>query len=262
MADIFNTLLYKPLYNGLILITSAVPGADIGIAVIILTLAVKFILFPLAHTSTKTQAKMRLLEPEIKALKEKHSGDNKAQAEAMMELYKKHELNPFSGCLTVLIQLPVIFALYWVFFKGLKIDPSLISDGAHAAGIIPSSLLPKEALYSFVSPPEEIKIAFLGLIDMTKKSVLLALLAGATQYFQIKLAMPGKGGLPKPSGSFKEDLAASMRFQMRFVLPVFVAVFAYMISAAVALYWATSNLFSIGHELLVRKNMADERSGK
>jgi len=172
-----------------------------------------------------------------------------------MELYKKHGVNPFSGCVVLIIQLPIIIALYWVFFKGLKVDTSLISAAEYATGYIHTTLLNQELLYSFVHIPELIKINFLGLIDMTGKSAILAFLAGASQYFQIKLSMPGGDKKPslKSTGSLKDDLAQSMSFQMRYILPVFVAIFAYTISAAVALYWVTSNVFSICHELFVRR---------
>jgi len=255
IASIFNTVLYQPLYNGLIFLTSVVPGADVGIAVVLLTILVKAILFPFAHKSTKAQAALRVLEPEIKELKERHKDDKQEQARKTMELYARHGVSPFSGCLVLIIQLPIIIALYWVFFKGLKVDGSLISAADHAVGYIQSALLNQEILYSFVHIPDLIKINFLGIIDMTGKSISLALLAGISQYFQIKLSMPGEIGKMalKSTGSLKDDLAQSMKFQMRYILPVFVAVFAYSISAAVALYWVTSNVFTIGHELFVRR---------
>lgn len=254
----FNTVLYEPLYNGLIFLTTTIPGADIGIAVVILTLIVKFLLFPLAHKGIKTQAKMRTLEPEIKEVKEKHGDDRQKQAQEMMELYKKHGISPFSGCLPILIQLPIIIALYWVFFKGLQVDAAIVDSVAHMAGYIPREALNQESLYTFISLPEQIKVTFLGFIDMTDKSVLLALIAGISQFYQMKLAMPGDG---KPTlqstGSLKDDFAQNMRFQMRYVLPVFVAIIAYTISAAIALYWLTSNIFSICHELSVRRKAGE-----
>lgn len=253
MVILFNTFLYEPLYNGLILITSIIPGADIGIAVVLLTLIVKFALFPFSHKSTATQASMRTLEPKIKEIKDTYK-DLQQQAQKTMELYKAHGISPFSGCLTMLIQLPIIIALYWVFLKGIKIDTTLISAANHLSGYIPTSLLNQDILYSFVQVPETINIKFLGLIDMTDKSIILAALAGISQYFQIKLSMPGDEKLTMQStGSIKDDLARSLKVQMRYVLPAFVAIFAYTISAAVALYWSTSNIFMVAHELIVKK---------
>lgn len=257
ISSFFNTFLYEPLYNGLLFLVSILPGADLGVAVIILTIAVKFALLPLAHKTAKTQVKMKSLEPHLKEIKEKHAKDKQEQARQMMGLYKKHNVSPFSGIFAIFIQLPIIIALYWVFFKGLKVDPALLAATNHAAGDLPSSLLNHDILYPFVHIPEIIKVKFLGIIDLTGKSVFLAFLAGASQYIQIKLSMPkpaGESFLPKSTGSLKDDLAQNMSFQMRYILPVFVAIFAYSISAAVALYWAVSNIFAIVHEVIVRKD--------
>ena len=196
-----------------------------------------------------------MLEPEMKDLKEKHKDNKEEHARQMMELYKKHNVNPFSSCLAVLIQLPVILGLYWVFWKGLIIDPDLIDSFKQIPGYINTALLNQDILYSFVQMPEFIKSKLFGLVDMLDKSVFFALIAGVSQYYQIKLTMAKddeKFSL-QSSGSFKDDLAKSMKFQMRYILPVFVFVFAYSISAAIALYWATSNMFTITHEMIVRR---------
>ena len=132
------------------------------------------------------------------------------------------------------VKLQIIFALYWVFFKGIELNPNL--------------------LYSFVIFPDYINTLFLGIIDMHGKSISLALIAGVTQFYQIKLSMPPiqqeSSGTER---SFKDELAKSMSVQMRYIMPIMIAFIAYTISSAVALYWVTSNCFSIGHELFVRR---------
>ncbi|MCI0533478.1 YidC/Oxa1 family membrane protein insertase [bacterium] len=237
MTSFFDAIFFNPLYNALIFLIDIVPWGDIGIAIIILTLVVKIILMPLSHKSVRTQAVMRNLEPELKKIREKYASDKKKQAECTMELYKKHGVNPFGGCLLIIIQIPIILALYWVFLKGFEIQ--------------------EDILYSFVAAPETHNTLFLGLIDMEKKSLLLALFAGISQYFQVRLSMPDTGEKGAASSSkslnFQEEFAKSMRVQMKYGLPVFVAIIAYTISAAIALYWFVSNLFSIGHELYVRR---------
>ena len=259
MTNLFNTVIYEPLYNGLIFLTSIIPGADLGIAIILLTLIVKFAILPITHKSTKTQVKMKLLEPEMKSLRDKHKDNKEEQARQMMDLYKKHKVNPFSSCLGLLIQLPIIIGLYWVFWKGLQVNVDIALSVEHIPGYINSKILNNDILYSFVHIPDFLRVEFLGFINMTGKSVFLALLAGITQYIQIKMSMgeDGEKFSLQSSGSFKDDLAKSMKFQMRYILPVFVFVFAYSISSAVALYWVTSNVFTIGHEFLVRKKTED-----
>lgn len=234
IGNIFNAVLYQPLLNGLIFLVSVVPYGDIGLAVIILTLFVKVVLFPFSHKSIKTQRQMKEVEPEVKKIKEKYSKDKQEQARKVMELYQQHKLNPFSGCLFFIIQMPLIIALYWVFWKGL-------SNGVDV-----------KLLYSFVPAPESVNFNFLGFIDMMGKSYFLAALAGISQYFQLQLSLPPTPPTKESGGSFKDEFARNFAFQMKYMFPVFVFFISYTISAPVALYWAVSNIFMIVHELIVR----------
>lgn len=236
ISDLFFTILYQPIYNSLVFLVAFMPFHDIGLAVVIVTLFVKFVLFPLTHKTTKTQASIKIIEPEINKIKEEYKDDKQEQSKKVMELYKQHGINPFSGCVLFLIQFPIIIALYWVFWKGLE------------GGINP------EQLYGFVSIPQNISTSFLGIIDISDKSIFLAALAGISQYFQMKLSLPPtpkKEVGEKPS--FKDDFKKSFNLQMRYGLPVLVFFIAYTISAVIALYWLTANLFSISHELLVKR---------
>lgn len=233
ITQIWDIALYKPLLNILALLVSVVPWGDVGIAVIILTILVKTALFPLSQKSIEGQAKMNLLAPELKKIKE--SGLSKEeQAKKTFELYKIHKTNPFSGCLLILIQLPIIFALYYVFYKGINFDSNY--------------------LYSFVKVPENINMNFLGIVDISAKNLLfLAILTGVSQFFQAYF-------MPKPpvstggdKGSFQDSFAKSMNMQMKYVFPFIVAFIAYSLSGAVALYWITSNVFAIGQQLYANK---------
>jgi len=236
MIELFNIAIYNPLYNALFFIINTIPGANLGLAIIILTIIVKAVLLPLTHKSVASQAKIKEIDPEVREVKEKYKENKQEQAKKIMELYKKHGVNPFSGCFAVVIQIPVVLGLFYVFFKGLEaMDPSI--------------------LYSFIEMPIDINVVFLGFIILTGKSALLAFFAGATQYVQIKLSMPPipPKNKDKKEISFKDELARGMNMQMRYVLPGIIFFVAYSISAAVALYWITSNLFSVAHELYVKR---------
>lgn len=231
LTNIWNTFLYAPLVNALAFLVSIIPGGDVGLAVILLTLLVKIALFPLSQRSIESQAKMNLLAPELKKIKE--SGVSKEeQAKKTFELYKIHKTNPFSGCLLVIIQIPIIFALYYVFFKGINFDGTL--------------------LYSFVHIPEHINMNFLGILDIGGKSLVLAILAGVSQYFQAHF-MPKPQTTGDGTGSFQENFAKSMHTQMKYVFPFVIGFIAYSVSGAVALYWVTSNVFAIGQQIYVNK---------
>ena len=212
-----------------------------GIAVILLTILVKIILFPLSQKSIESQAAMGLLAPELNKIKT-NGASKEEQARLTFELYKKYKTNPFSGCLLVLIQIPIIFALYYVFFKGIDFQNGL--------------------LYSFIDVPEKMNMLFLGLIDISQKSFVLAILAGVSQYFQAYF-MPQPASSAASAGSFAESFGKSMHMQMKYIFPVFIFVILYTdflgvsLSGAVALYWITNNIFSIGQQIYVDKKRDD-----
>ena len=235
MKTLWNAILYKPLANALIFLIGIV-GGDVGIALIILTVLVKLAMFPLTQKSIKSQVSMREIEPELKKIKDQKLS-REEESRKTMELYRLKKVNPFSGCLVLLIQFPIIIALYQVFLKGLKNLSDL-------------------SLYSFVHLPEHVNTMFLGLIDMSGKSLVLAILAGLSQFIQMQIVMPKKQNIdPTVQKGFREQLSHNMQFQMKYFMPVFVGFIAYGISAAVALYWVTSNIVTIIQEILVRRKL-------
>jgi YidC/Oxa1 family membrane protein insertase len=246
MQSLWNTLFYQPIYNMLVFLINNVTAGDIGFAIIILTIIVKLILFPLAKKSISSQIYMKKLEPELKKIKDLYPSKEE-QARKQFELYKTYGVNPFSGCLVVILQIPVIFALYYVFIN-FKIEADM--------------------LYSFVPLPENINSVFLGIFDLTTKSshsFVLAFLAGISQYIQGHLASPKKvSGEVEVSEvpTLKDQIAASMQINIKYVLPVFIAFVAYTFSAGVAIYWITSNIFTIGQEWFVRNAIAKKDSIK
>ena len=233
LGNIWNAVLYHPLINALAFLVSIIPGGDVGVAVIVLTILVKIILFPLSQKSIESQAEMNILAPELNKIKT--SGASKEeQARLTFELYKQHKTNPFSGCLLVLVQIPIIFALYYVFYKGINFQTGL---------------------YSFVHAPAHMNMIFLGILDIGHKSLILAILAGVSQYLQAHY-MPKPAPFSTASGSvpsFQDSFTKSMNTQMKYVFPFIVAFIAYSISGAIALYWITSNLFMVGQQIYMKK---------
>lgn len=237
ISNLFHTFFYDPIYNGLIFLMSSFSWMDLGVAVILITVLVKLILFPLTKSSIKTQIKIKEIEPQMEEIKEKYKDNKEELAKQTMEVYSKNQINPFASFFLVLIQLPILFALYFVFLKGGLPDVNF------------------DILYSFIDAPKHIdNIRFLGLIDMTEKNLLLAILAGVSQFFQIKLVMPKLKEKSKKD-SMKDDLVRNMQLQMKYIMPVFIFFIAYGLLSVVALYWVTSNLFMIGQELYVRKSI-------
>jgi len=235
IQNLWSEILYRPLINALAFLVSVVPYGDMGISIIVLTLTVKIILFPFSQKTIESQAKVKKLEPELAKIQA--SGKTKEeQAKMTMELYKERKISPFSGCLPSLVQIPIILALYFVFYKGINFDSSV--------------------LYSFVSVPLKTNMLFLGFLDLGSKSIILAILAGISQFFiAFFQPKPEKKDIQNPikSASFQDNLTKSMNTQMKYVFPFVIAFIAYNISGAVALYWITSNIFTIGQQIYVLK---------
>lgn len=225
-------MFFEPLLNGLVLLVKNLPYHDMGLGIIILTIAVRFIILPFTHKATVTQVKMKKLEPALKEIKEKNKNNSQEQAKKTMELYKQHGINPISGVLTLFIQIPIIFALYKVFLGGVNFNA--------------------DHIYSFVIIPDFVNINFLGIFDLSQKGYIFPFLASLTQFFQMKLAIPPIKK-EETGNSFKDNLAKSMNVQMRYVMPVFVFFIGLKLSSAIALYWTTMNVFAIVHETIVRR---------
>lgn len=235
MSTVFHFIFFDPLYNLLVWLSGVLPYHSFGLAVIVVTLIVKLILLPLSHRATATQKAVKGLEGEIAALKEQHKNNREEQARQIMALYRSRGVNPLASLWIVLIQIPVVLALFWIFRQGLTVNHDL--------------------LYSFVIPPTSVN-PNLFIFNLAERSYILALLTGITQWLQIRFSLPPP--IPTSGPSFKNDFAKTMHFQMRYVLPVFVVIAASSLPSAVAVYWVTSNLFAIGQEWLMRRRATNQ----
>jgi len=240
--SIFNLILYQPLFNALILLYQYLPGHDFGIAIIVLTILIKIILYPLGAQGVKSQKVLSEIQPKIKEIQEKFKDDKEKQARATMELYKKEKINPFSGCLPLLIQLPILIALYRLFWRGF---------GENQFSL----------LYRFVSNPGQIDTTFLGIANLTQSAVVKAngvshllwpniaiiIGAGVAQFFQMKMLSSRQQSTKKNSADFSQ----MMQKQMLYFFPIFTVFILWRLPAAVALYWLVVALFSIVQQYFI-----------
>ena len=245
IGNIFNIVLYRPLYNAFIGFIGTFPWIDAGIVVILFTIVVKLILFPLSQKSVRSQIEMKKIQPAIDEIKLKYKDNKQEQALKTMALYKEKGVSPFSGIFLTLIQLPILIALYMVFYR-------------NSLGQIHM-----EMLYSFVHAPAHINTFFLGLFDITQKNTILAVVVALGQYLQIKYTMPATPAVKKTDGdkkdvSFQGELARSMSTQMKYVMPVFMFFIARSFASLVSLYLITSSIFAIGQELYMRRKIKKE----
>jgi YidC/Oxa1 family membrane protein insertase len=237
---LYNEALYRPLVNLLVGITAFIPGHNIGIAIVLVTLLVRLVLLPSslhqARMAQRNQKKMATIQAQLKKLKEEHKDDKTKLNAATMALYKEAGINPASGCLPLLIQFPVLIALYRVFLNG--IGPATTTS-----------------LYSFVHLPASVSFMFLG-IPLDKPTINLAVVAGIGQFWQTK-NMTALTGQPTPMGDDNSaKMMASMQKNMMYMFPVMTAFIALRLPAALPLYWVTTTLFGIAQQYLLRRSLA------
>lgn len=235
--DTFNLVVYQPLFNALILLYENIPGRDFGVAVIALTILIKLVLYPLGVKGIRSQKALSSLQPKMKEIKERFKDDKEQQSKAMMELYKKEKVNPLSGCLPLLVQLPILIGLFRVFWRGFGEEQLMF-------------------LYSFVPHPGVINTSFFGIMDLAVPSVFLAVLTGITQFVQTKMISPSKQKTAKKGAP---DFSQMMQKQMLYFFPVFTVFILWNLPAAIALYWITTTLFTILQQyLILRKHEPNE----
>ena len=226
MVNLFIQVIERPLLNLMVFLYGTVGFADLGISIILMTILVRLALMPLSLRTARAQRAMAKLGPELERIKERHKGDNAAQSEAVMQLYKQHNINPLSGCLPLFIQIPLLLGLYRVFIR-------IISPQALAL------------LYSFVPHPGSINHLMLGLLDIAMPSRILAVIAGVLQFGLGRITMVATQGGPAA--------AAAMNRQMMYLLPAIIIVIGWSLPAGLSLYWGVTTLFSIGEQLYIRR---------
>ena len=227
ISYLYTELLWRPLFNALIFLYTTLPVQDFGLAIIILTFIIRTIMAPMLWKSQQEQKKMASLQPEVKKMQEKYKDDKEGQGKALMELYAKNRVNPFSGCLILLVQIPLFIALLQVFKHGF--DMSQLSY-----------------LYSFVTRPEVINAQAFGFLDLAKGNIYLGVVAAVTQYFQTKLSTAAQ---PKQENNF----ASMMNTQALYVFPILILLWSRTFPAALTLYWTVMNIFAIVQEFIMRK---------
>ncbi len=233
MAYLYQQILYRPILNLLIFFYQTVAFHDLGIAIILVTLLIRVVLYPFFHTGAKQQMLMQRIQPKIKDLQVKHKDDRDAQAKALMELYKEHGVNPFAGMLLLIIQIPILLTFYWVIRSGI--------GTAQLTG-----------LYPFVAVPSSVNPIFLGFINLAQPNFILILAAALAQYFQAKLTIYRAPGSASGGLSQAEKIAR----QMVFIGPIITILVFYNFPAALGLYWLMTSLFSAVQQYFVNKHLA------
>ncbi len=223
MGGIFEAVLYQPLFNLFVALYNLIP--DVGVVILIVTIIVKIILYPLTNKSIQAQKSLTDLQPKMEELKQKHKDNQQMLAQETMKLYKEHKVNPFGSCLPILIQLPIFLALYWVLRDGLTKDSF-------------------ELLYASVPNPGSISPLTVFGINLSVPNIVLAALAGIAQYWQAKMFVRKQA--PKKAGEAGKDenMMAIMNKQMLYFMPIMTVIIGFQLPGGLSLYWFLSTLLT------------------
>lgn len=237
----FRTIFYQPLYNTLVLFIKIAPINDLGFAIILLTLLIRFILLVPSQHAIESQRKMQELQPKLEAVKKKYAGNQERIAQETMRLWKENRVNPFGSCLPIVIQFPILIALFYVIRNGLNPDNA----------------------YLLYSPLKNVDLSrintdFLGILELTKiNTFVLPLIVGALQFFQLKLAILKKKPAQETQGTpAKGSEMETVNKSMTYIMPVMIAIFTVSVPAGVGLYWGISTLFAIVQQAVSNRKAA------
>jgi len=258
--NIFDRLLTQPILNVLALIYGVI--GDFGVAIIILTILIRFLLWPLVKKQLHQTKLMRSIQPDLKRIKKQASGNRMLESQMMMELYRERGIKPFSSILVLVIQLPVFFAL----FRVIQIFSSTYQQAQH--------VLPNDFIYPFLKGvgriPELLANSsthLFGIIDLTKTAgtympaLIITLLAAAFQFYQSKQVMPQASEKKKLRDMFKDaakgkevdqtEMAAATTGKMIYFFPVMTIMIGLALPSAVMLYYATTSFIAVIQQHIV-----------
>lgn len=230
---IWSVVLYQPMLNFLVFIY--IYTNNFGTAVILLTVLIKCLLNPLNKKALESQKAMAEIQPKIKEIQSRNKENPELQAKEMIALYKEKKFNPFSSIFLLLIQIPVIIALFCIFREGINIDPQM--------------------MYSFIAFPETINPYFLG-IDLSAPNILIAVLAAIGQYIQAKTGIVSSNK-NKDSKDKTVEATEMIQKQMVFMLPIITLFVLFALPSALGLYWLVTTMMTIYQQKNILKEKHD-----
>jgi YidC/Oxa1 family membrane protein insertase len=249
ITDFINIVFTQPIFNGLMLLYQLF--GDFGLSIIVLTIVIRLILFPLTLQQLKSTKATQALQPQIAEIRKKYAKDQQGQAMAMQALYKEYGINPLAGCLPLFIQLPILYGLFFA-FRAVLDDFSIKGDNAlHAQGLQRLNGFIYPFLPHFTHFPNinlnwftflnHAWFISLGSADPTH---ILPILAGLATFIQLRMAQP------KTTSKATDAMSQQMKM-MQYIMPLMTVIFAWTFPAGLALYWTTSAIFSMVQQYFV-----------
>lgn len=227
----YQEFIYKPLFNLIIYIQNIVPGHDFGLVIILLAFLIRLVFYPLTKKSLRAQTALNKIQPEIKKIQEQFKDNKEEQGRKMMELYKNHKVNPMSGCLPILVQLPIMIALYQILRTNIGGQLGL--------------------LYPFIKLEGVTSYLFLGLVNLAAPNTVMAILAGISQFYSTLLTFPQQQAK-------KEKNKFDFQTQMKYISPLLTFFIALQLSSGLALFWFGTNFFMVLQQLYMNKQKKEK----
>ncbi|MFC1632755.1 YidC/Oxa1 family membrane protein insertase [Patescibacteria group bacterium] len=236
--DIFNKILFEPILNLLVYFYNFLPGESLGWSIILLTVIISIVLWPVSQKGFKAQRAMQQVQPKLNEIKEKYKDDKQKQSQEMMKFYKENKVSPFASCLPLIIQGIVLIGLYQALRRGI------LSDIA----------LDETVLYSWVKSPGELNTYFFGMDLAATRNWIFAILAGLFQFGQTWFMMWKRKQdktLAKPKKKGRGIMSEAMTKNMMFITPLITVWFGFVLPAGLALYWAARSLIAMAQQGLI-----------
>ncbi len=272
MSDFINLVFTQPIFNVLMLLNHLFN--DFGLSIVVLTVVIRLILFPLTLQQLKSTKAMQELQPQMTALRKRYKDDQRTQAVAMQALYKEYSVNPLAGCLPLVVQFPVLYGLYFAM--------RAVIDDAKLQGLVPLlhlngfiyAFLPKFShfpnlfldWFTFLGPHMHFSLA------TPDPTHILPVLAGLATFVQLRMAQPKNAAVPSSDGKDPKDpISQQMQTMkmMQYIMPLVIVFTGWTFPAGLALYWTTGSVFMLVQQyfvtgwgaLLVKPNLTRKSDG-
>lgn len=270
-ANVFDTLIVQPIFNLLVVIYALIPGHNFGLAIIIFTIIVRLLMWPLVKKQLHQVKVMRKIQPELKRIKKAANGNRQQESLMMMELYKERGINPFGTIGLLLLQIPILLGLYSGLQRVLKDPEQLVSFAYPFFQHLPW-------LENLARDVKQFDATLFSIVDLTRPAVgelgfylpamLIVTASAVVQYYQSKQLAPDSKdarslrAILKDAGQGKQadqsELNAATARSTRYLLPAMIFIFTINLASALALYWLVSGVVALVQQTIALRDDTKE----
>ncbi len=254
---LFSQIFMRPIFNGLMLLYHLF--GDFGLSIVVLTLIIKLLLFPLTLKQLKSMKANQQLQPQIQAIRKKYAKDQQAQVQALQALYKEYGVSPLTGCLPMVVQLPVLYGLYYALYAVVKahsyqdlnvlLYQPLVTPFRH----FPNLDLTWFQWLSFLNPILHVHWSWTLSLVQSDPSHVLPILAALATFVSLRISQPKTAPVVSSSDNKSEqpDPTAQTMKTMQVVMPFFILFIGWNFTSGLVLYWIISSLFQAVQQYFV-----------